>query len=411
MITMGCSASEGGAAGQAAPAPAQDEADVRARAQGIHLRVMTLDTHVDIPFNFASEEADPGVRGSSQVDLPKMREGGLDSAFFIVYVGQTARTAENYAAARNGAQQKFDGIFRMTRNHPDRVVLACRATALPALYETGRAIAMIGIENGYSIGRDLSVLSDYHAQCARYFGLVHNGHNDIADSAQPSTALGDEPEEHGGLSLFGEQVVRELNRLGIMVDVSHASKKSMLHAIRVSTAPIIASHSGASAVAEHRRNLDDEQLVALRDNGGVVQAVAFADYVKAPPPEKTEAINALRKEFGVATGVSVNTLTPERRTVYDQRLAAINVKWPRANVSDFVDHIDHIVKVAGLDHVGIASDFDGGGGIDGWNDASETFNVTLELVRRGYTEEQIGKIWSGNLLRVWSEVEALAEAR
>ncbi len=403
LLASACTASE------TSPPASEDEETLRARALGIHQRVMTLDTHVDIPFNFGAPEADPGVRGGSQVDLPKMREGGLDSAFFIVYVGQTARTEEGYAAARAAAQQKFDGIFGMTRNYPDRIVLACRATAVPALHDAGRMVAMIGIENGFSIGRDLSVLADYHAQCARYFGLVHNGHNDIADSAQRSAALGDVEEEHGGLSAFGEVVVGELNRLGIMVDVSHASKKSMLHAIRVSRAPVIASHSGASAVNPHRRNLDDEQLLAIRDNGGVVQAVALADFVKAPPPERTSAMGALRKEFGVASDREADRLAPDRRGAFLERWAAVEFQYPRASVADFIDHIDHIVRVAGIDHVGIASDFDGGGGIAGWSDASQTLNVTQELVRRGYTEEEIAKIWGGNLLRVWREVEALAE--
>ncbi|MGE4056239.1 MAG: dipeptidase, partial [Vicinamibacterales bacterium] len=324
-------------------------------------------------------------------------------------VAQGPRTEQGYAAARRTAQQKFDGIFRMTRTHPDRIMLACRPSAVETLQEGNRHAAMIGVENGYAIGRDISLLRDYYDQCARYFGLVHNGHNDIADSATPNEGLGDAPEEHGGLSAFGEQVVRELNRLGIMVDVSHSSKKAMLHAIRVSRAPIIASHSGAAAVNQHRRNLDDEQLLALRDNGGVVQAVALADFVKSPPTEKTEAIAALRTEYRLAPGASLDTLSADERARYDEQRAAIESRWPRANVSDFVDHIDHIVEVAGIDHVGIASDFDGGGGIDGWSDASETFNVTLELVRRGYSEEQIAKIWGGNLLRVWREVESIGE--
>ncbi len=403
LLAAACSAPEPEAA------PGEDVADVRARALGIHIRVMTIDTHVDIPQNFGSPEADPGVRGNSQVDLPKMREGRLDGAFFVVYVAQGPRTEQGYAAARQAAQEKFDGIFRMTRTHPDRIMLACRPSAVGTLQEGNRHAAMIGVENGYSIGRDLTLLRDYYDQCARYFGLVHNGHNDIADSATPNEGLGDAPEEHGGLSVFGEQVIEELNRLGIMVDVSHSSKKAMLHAIRVSRAPIIASHSGAAGVSQHRRNLDDEQLVALRDNGGVVQAVALADLVKASPTEKTDAVAALRTAFRLVPGASLDTLSADERARYDEQRTAIETRWPRASVSDFVDHIDYIVKVAGVDHVGIASDFDGGGGIDGWSDASETFNVTLELVRRGYTEEQIRKIWGGNLLRVWREVESIGE--
>jgi membrane dipeptidase len=217
-----------------------------------------------------------------------------------------------------------------------------------------------------------------------------------------------------------------------MIDVSHPSKQSMMQAVALSKAPIIASHSAARALADHSRNMDDEQLLALKKNGGVIQTVGFAGYVKIPPPEsqaRTDAIAALRKEFGLAAGggrgggaggggggrggaaAALAALSPERRANYEKRLAMIDFKMPpppRATVRDFVTHIDYLVNLIGIDHVGISSDFDGGGGVDGWNDASETFNVTLELVRRGYTEEQIAKIWSGNLLRVMSEVQKIA---
>jgi membrane dipeptidase len=281
-----------------------------------------------------------------------------------------------------------------------------------------------------------------------------------------------------GLSPLGRQVIAEMNRYGIMIDVSHPSKASMMQALEISKAPIIASHSSARALANHSRNLDDEQLLALKKNGGVVQTVAFSSYVKVDPPQRTEALAKLRADFGLTTGrggtgagraaaapaagapgaaagagtgtppaappaaaapatppcpvegtpaaaaggrggrggggrgaAALEALSPERRAEYDKRLAEINAAWPaagRANVEDFVDHIDYIVKLIGIDHVGISSDFDGGGGVDGWNSAAESFNVTLELVRRGYTEAQIEKLWSGNLLRVWDEVAKVA---
>jgi membrane dipeptidase len=203
-----------------------------------------------------------------------------------------------------------------------------------------------------------------------------------------------------------------------MVDVSHPSKQSMLQTVALSKAPIIASHSAARALADHSRNMDDEQLQALKKNGGVIQTVAFNSYVKTPPPpsaERTNALAALKKEFalpaGGGGGGALNALPADRREAYQKRLAEVDAKFPgppRATVKDFVNHIDYIVKLIGLDHVGISSDFDGGGGVEGWNDASETFNVTLELVRRGYTEDQIGKLWSGNLLRVMAAVEKVA---
>jgi membrane dipeptidase len=385
---------------------AKEEAEV-ARAREIHDRVLTLDTHVDIPFNYATDEVDPGVRGRHQVDLPKMREGGLDAAFFIVYVGQGPRTVEGNANAKASAMTKFDAIRRMTYElYPDQIELAYTAADVERIHESGKLVAAIGIENGYVIGRDLSLIETYHDLGARYMTLAHGGHNDISDSATPRA--GEPAAEYNGLSEFGEEVVAELNRVGIMVDVSHISKDAMLHAIRVSKAPVIGSHSSTRALADVARNMDDEQLLALKANGGVVQMCALDGFVKVPAPERGEAIRALREELGIVGRDGLRNLTPEQRTTYDERMAAIETKWPRANISDFADHIDYAVNLIGIDHVGIASDFDGGGGITGWNDASETFNLTLELVRRGYSEEEIAKLWGGNLLRVWGEVERVA---
>jgi membrane dipeptidase len=390
-------------------AGASSEETLTARAREIHDRVISLDTHVDIPFNYATAEVDPGVRGSAQVDLPKMREGGLNAAFFIVYVGQTERTPENYEKARAQAMTKFEAIHRMTEEmHPDQIELAYRADDVERIHQSGKLVAAIGIENGYVIGKDLSLLEKYHKLGARYMTLAHNGHNDISDSANPMARIGDQETEHNGLSPFGEEVVAEMNRLGIMVDVSHISKAAMLHAVRVSKAPVIASHSSTRVLADVPRNMDDEQLLALKANGGVIQICALDGFVKVAPAERGEAVRKIREEMGLGPERRMRDLTDEQRAEYERRMAEVEQRWPRANVQDFVDHIDHAVKLIGIDHVGIASDFDGGGGITGWNDASETFNVTKELVKRGYTEEQIAQLWGGNLIRVWREVERRA---
>ena len=294
---------------------------------------------------------------------------------------------------------------------------------------------MIGIENGYPIGTDISRVKEFWQRGGRYMSLAHNGHSQLADS---NTGEADNTWSWGGLSPLGRQVIQEMNKWGIMVDVSHPSKGAMMQAIGLSKAPVIASHSAVRTLANHSRNLDDEMLMAIKTNGGVAQIVAFASYVKTDPAERGPAIAALRREFALPSGrggggggaargrsgrgdaavpagrrvnggrrrprwsrrwrggatAGLETLTPERRAAFDQRMAEIDRKWPaagRATVKDFVDHIDYAVKLIGIDHVGISSDFDGGGGIDGWNSAAETFNVTLELVRRGYTEEQIGR--------------------
>lgn len=395
-------------------APSEDE--IVEQARGIHERVLTIDTHDDIPFNFATEEVDPGVRGERQVDLPKMREGLLDVGYFVVFVGQTPRTPENYEKAKSDAMMKFDAIHRMTDEmYPDEIGFANTADEIESIHAAGKLVATIGIENGYVIGKDLSLVEKYHDLGARYMTLAHGGHNDIADSATPRA---DEPEsEHDGLSEFGEEVVAEMNRVGMMVDVSHISKQAMLDAVVASRAPVIGSHSSMRAINDHPRNMDDEQLLALKDNGGVIQTVALGSFVKSASPERQDAIATLREEMGiegrnVARSLGEQELSEDeyeaRLSEYETRLAQIDEQWPPANVADFVDHIDHGVDLIGIDHIGISSDFDGGGGIVGWNDASETGNVTLELVRRGYSEEEIAKLWGGNLLRVLREAERIA---
>ncbi len=385
------------------------EAELDARARAIHERTITIDTHDDIPFDFATANADPGVRGDRQVDIPKMIEGGLDAGFFIVYVPQARRTPENYERAREQALTKFAAIHRMTDSlYPDKIELAYTADDVERVHESGKLVACIGIENGFVIGKDLGLLKRYHELGARYMTLAHNGHNDIADSAQPRPELGDVEAEHDGISEFGARVIEEMNRLGMMIDVSHISKAAMLDAARLSQAPVIASHSSVRALADVPRNMDDEQLRALRANGGVIQVVALGSFVREDPPEKVQALRALREELGVTGYRAFQNLSAEQRAEYRRRRAELDDKWPRPGVADFVDHIDYAVDLIGIDHVGISSDFDGGGGVDGWSDASETFNVTLELVRRGYSEDEIRKLWGGNLLRVWREVEQVA---
>lgn len=390
------------------PTPPVQE-DPLERARAIHGRVLTLDTHVDIPFEFASDSVDPGVRGPFRVDLPKMAEGGLDGVFWIVYVRQTkARDDSANAAAKRAAMVKFEAIHRAVEEmYPDRIELAYSAADVVRIHAAGKRVAVIGIENGFVIGRDFSLVDRFHELGARYITLAHGGHNDICDSATPRT-WDENAAEHGGVSPFGEQVIARMNRVGIMVDVSHISKQSMLDAVRLSRAPVIASHSGARALADHPRNLDDEQLLALRDCGGVLQTVAFGGYVKVDPPEKSAARRALRESHGIGAERQLHSLNVMERADYDARLATIDRAWPPPNVSDLVDHIDYAVDLIGIDHVGISSDFDGGGGVDGWADASETLNVTIELVRRGYDEEKIRKLWGGNLLRVWRETEKVA---
>lgn len=397
-----------------APAPAPDPAEV---ARGIHERVITIDTHDDINVANFTAERNYTQRLDNQVNIPKMREGGLDAAFFVVYVGQGELNKAGFDNAYKGAIEKFEAIHRLTGEiAPDQIELALTSDDVRRINAAGKTVALIGVENGYSIGEDLSRIKEFYDRGGRYLSFSHNGHSQLCDS---NTGERDGVWAYNGLSELGKQAVAEANRVGFMLDVSHISKESMMQTVQLSKAPIIASHSSVRALCDHSRNLDDEQLLALKANGGVVQMVALSSYVKtpAPPsPERTEALAKLREEFGLPAGGrggrgGMGSLSEEQRADYMKKMEALNAQFPpppRATVAEFVDHIDYAVKLIGIDHVGISSDFDGGGGVTGWNGAEETFNVTLELVKRGYTEEQIAKLWGGNLLRVMDECQKVA---
>jgi membrane dipeptidase len=396
------------------------DAALMAKAKAIHEKAITIDTHVDIGgATYATEKLDPGLPTSRKCDLPKMKAGGLDAVFLAAYVGQRPDlTATGFKPAHDQAIAGLEAINRLTRMHPELCDLGRSPADVERIAKTGRRAILVGVENGYPMGDDLANLKTFYDLGTRYMTLVHGSHNQLADSSGPAEPM------HNGLSELGKKVVAEMNRLGMMVDLSHASAKSFWDAIATSKAPIIESHSGCKALSPNGRNLDDAQLKALAKNGGVIQIVALAAYLKAEPPERTAAIQALRTELGMGgrgggggRGAPPTPLTPEqqaeadkRRATYQERLKEIDAKYPfqGATIKDFVDHIDYAVKVAGIEHVGVGTDFDGGGGVPGFNDHSEAFNVTLELVKRGYTEQQIVKIWGGNLLRVWKDVEKAA---
>jgi len=410
--------------GLAGAQQASDSA-LAAKARAIHDRVIALDTHVDIdPHNFTTDHPNYTDRLTTQVNLPKMLDGGLDAVFFSIFVGQGPLTPEGYQRAYDADMEKFAAVHRLAEQlAPDKIEIAYRADDVARIAAKGKKVALMGVENAYGIGTAITNIKKFYDQGARYMSLAHNGHSQMSDS---NTGERDGVWLYHGLSPLGKQAVAELNRVGIMIDISHPSKESMMQTLALTKAPIIASHSAVRALCDVSRNLDDEQLLALKKNGGVVQMVAFSSYVKQSPPpspERQQALAAVRTEFGLppaagaggggggGRGAGLQSLPAEKRAEYQRRVAQVDRQFPpppRATVKDFVDHIDYAVKLIGVDHVGISSDFDGGGGVDGWSQASETFNVTLELVRRGYTEEQISKVWSGNLLRVMRDVEKVA---
>ncbi|TVP73142.1 MAG: membrane dipeptidase [Gemmatimonadales bacterium] len=385
------------------------EDEIQERARQIHESVITMDTHIDIPFNFATDEVDPGERGRFQNDLPKMREGGLDAGFFIAYHGQGERTPEATEEAWDRVLQKYHGVRRMAYElYPEEIGFAYTADDVERIHGEGRLVALIGMENLWPIGEDLSRIEEVFDLGARYISVTHNGHNQFGDAAVERANLGDDGPEWGGLSPLGEEAIDEMNRLGIMVDLSHLAESTALDAIERSRAPVLGSHSSVRGIVDIPRNISDETLLAVRENGGVIHPTALGSFVRQQPPERGERIAEIREEFGVGSQADLQALSDEDRAAYDEAMAAVEEEFPPVNVADFIDHVDYIVDLIGIDHVGISSDFDGGGGVEGWMDSSETLNVTIELVRRGYSEAEIRQIWGGNLLRVMREVEQVA---
>ena len=370
--------------------PQQKEVAIQQRAQLIHLKTTTLDTHNDIDVKNFTDSLNYSQHTDTQVNLPKMQAGALDVSWFIVYTKQGDLTPEGYKKAADNAQSKFDAIRRLTEIYaPTKIGLATSSAEVDSLRKMSKKVAMIGVENAYPIGLDTASVKRYYDMGARYMSLAHNGHNQFSDS---NTGEFDNTAKHGGISALGKQLIEKMNYYGIMVDISHPSKEAIRQTIDHSKAPVIASHSSARALSDHPRNLDDEQLGWVKESGGVVQTVALAAFINK---EKDAAYKKAKD--------SLLKIDPKAS------LETIKKSTPPVNVSDFVDHVDYIKNKIGIDHVGISSDFDGGGGIEGWRDASQTYNITLELVRRGYSEQEIGKIWSGNLLRVLNRTQEVAK--
>jgi len=391
----------------AACAPAKinlDEGSLAAKAKALHAKILTVDTHCDTPGMLLrgnwdiGERHEPGKPGSGLVDFPRMVEGGLDAMFFGVFVGQGPLTPEGYAKAKDRAFAELDAIRKMTEKYPALVGLATTPAEAYRLKKEGKRIAFTGMENGYPLGKDLSLLADYAKRGIRYLTLCHSGDNDICTSST-GKRTGDDP----GLSEFGRKVVAECNRLGVMVDVSHMSDKSFYDVIRSTKAPIIASHSCCRALCDNPRNLTDDMIRALAGNGGVLQMCFLSGYLKAPKPnpERDKAMKELEAKYGTRRNLQ-NIQDQALRAKATQEYQAVMQKYSdeRASVKDVVDHIDHIIKLVGDDYTGIGTDFDGGGSVTGCSDVSQMFQVTVEMLRRGYREKTIRKIWGGNIIRV-----------
>lgn len=376
------------------------EEQISRRADRIHDAILSVDTHCDTPMRFFRGGFDPGVRNDKGcVDFPRMKEGRLDAEFFAIFIGQGPRTPEAFEKEHANTLATFDSIKASVERHHELAGLALSPDDALKLKTEGKVAIFIGIENGYPMGTDISRIRQYHDLGARYITLCHSSNNDICDSSTDKAGP-----EHNGLSAFGEEVVREMNRVGMMVDVSHISDESFYDVLAVTKAPVIASHSSCRALCESPRNLNDDMLQALKKNGGVIQICILSDYLRQrePNPEYDEKVKELRDRWK-AEG---SDLSPEQQEQRWAEFDALRRKYVKlATVEDAVNHIQHVVDVIGVDYVGIGSDFDGGGGIEGCTDVSMMKNITKELIRRGYSREDIAKIWGGNIMRVMREVQ------
>ena len=390
-----------------------NEGKLTEKALNIHRRVLTVDTHCDTPFMLLEKGWDigkyhqPDQPGSGCQDLPRMKAGGLDATFFAVYVAQGPRTPEGYARAKSKAIGILDAMDAMYAKYPALCGLAVTPQDAKALEKQGKRAIFIGMENGYPLGRDIALLDYFYKRGVRYVTLAHTADNDICDSSTDHR----DPEDRG-LSDWGRQVVRRMNELGIMIDVSHISDRSFAEVLALSSAPVLASHSCARAIAGNPRNLSDEMLLALKKNGGVIQLCILDDYIKDPPEnaEREKAFSDLWRKVNELGGWGDIEDEAARQQI-EKEYHDLVERFPKppVYVKDAVDHIDHIVRLIGVEHVGIGTDFDGGGGLADCSDVTQLKNITIELVRRGYSEKQIAKIWGGNAMRVMRQVEVAAK--
>ena len=372
-------------------------------------RILRLDSHLDTPMNFSRPgwdimEAHSFEADLSQVDYPRMVQGGLDGGFFAIFTPQGPRTPEGFAAARDAALNRAVEIREMVARHAGTFALAARAEDAEIIAASGKRIVFMSMENSYPIGKDLTLLKTFYDLGVRMAGPVHFSNNDLADSATDPKG----PEWHG-LSPLGKEFVAEANRLGIMLDASHASDEVFDQMLALSSAPIVLSHSGARAVFNHPRNIDDARIGKLAAAGGVIQINSYSDYLVTKPaiPARDAAMRALGVKYG-----PFRTLAADRLSAYMAERHAVEAQYPlpEGSMDDFMAHLIHVLKLVGADHVGIGLDWDGGGGVAGMQDVAGLPEISKRLVAAGYTQADLAKIWSGNVLRVMRAVEAKAAA-
>lgn len=373
----------------------------------IHAAALPLDAHVDLPANFDPARADRS--GQGQFSLAQAEQGGLRGAALAVFVPQGDDSPAAREAARTQALAKHAAIEALATAWPTRAGLAHSPAEFRKITASGRFAVVESVVNGGAFVSDADEVDPWVARGVRLFGFVHAGHNALADSSRPALVRGEGASRWGGLSPAGKRVLARLNQLGVLVDVSQLSDAAFADVLRLSTAPVIASHSDLRSLVDNSRNLTDDQLDALKAQGGVIAINAFSAYLRPRDPAFAARIVALQRDYGIADGKTV--LPPEKAAEYDRRYHELRATEPRASVKDLVDAVDHAVKRIGIDHVALSSDFNHGGGIEGWDDESQAREVTAELVRHGYDRAAITKLWSGNFLRVWAQAQAQKKPR
>ncbi|MBM3874683.1 MAG: membrane dipeptidase [Verrucomicrobia bacterium] len=380
-------------------------------AREVHQRLLVLDTHFDTAVHLAVPgwsvlERRSWERDFTQVDYPRLMEGGVDGGFWTLFVNQGPRTPEGHARARDTALLIALRIREMVARHPAQFALATRADDAARIAAEGRQVIYLSMENGYPLGLDLSLIQTFRQLGVRMMGVVHTSNNELADSATDVKGP-----EWQGLSPLGREMVAECNRLGIVVDASHASDAALAQMLELSTAPIVLSHSGCKAVTDHPRNVPDELLRTLAAKGGVIQMNAFSAYVTSLPiiPERNRALQALYASFGGWREIDSDA----KRIAFLEARREIDRRYPApvATFDEFMAHVLHALRVAGVDHVGFSGDFDGGGGVADLMDVTGAPRITARLLAEGYTEADLAKFWGGNVLRVLRAAEERAAVR
>ncbi len=374
----------------------------------LHSSLLTLDAHLDTPALFHRDSYDFSVRGSyyedrTNADLPRLREGQLDGGFWVIYTAPGPLNKAAYIEARTSALLRQMSIRELAAKYENEVELAFVADDAERIHNAGKIVVFQSMENAYPMGEDLSLLEVFYTGGLRMLGLVHFRANQFADSST------DEP-IHGGLSELGKALVKEANRLGMIVDASHASDDALRDMMAVSTTPVILSHSGPDGVYEHARNVPDDLLIQLAESGGVVHVNAFPGYLEelTPSPERAAALAMLSEKYGAdyfAMSETQKAAYNAERAILDKEIPA-----PRSSFETYKEHLLYIIELVGVDHVGIGADWDGGGGVDGMSDVTMVPKITQALVDAGYSEGDIAKIWSGNVLRLLRDVETARTA-